>query len=157
MPLSGHGITNLNNSNNSYMKIQTIQYHKVFNLGNYSNEKIGVDVVIADGEDPLEAFAEAKRLVEKSHKFFVDLPSYENAKKVVANPDEYTGRNVKEARQCIEVFEANYPDYMNKFAMPVSRTLTQGEMPDWMHDDDDEDDYEVEVKKIVEPAPSLPF
>lgn len=122
------------------MKIQTIQYHKVFNLGNYSNEKIGVDIVIAEGEDPLEAFAEAKRLVEKSHKFFIDLPSYERAKTVKNNPDDFTGREVKAAEDVIRAFEENYPDYMNKFSMPVSRTLEQGK-----YYDREEDDLELQV------------
>lgn len=109
------------------MKIQTIQYHKVFNLGNFSNEKIGVDVVIGEGEDVLDAFAQAKKLVEKSHKFFQDLPTYEHAQKVQSNPDDHTGREIKSASQVIEVFEANYPDYLNKFNMPTySRTLEQG-------------------------------
>lgn len=122
------------------MKIQTIQYHKVFNLGNYSNEKIGVDVVIGEGEDPLEAFAEAKRLVEKSHKFFQDLPYYEKAKTIVSSPDDYTGREVKQSHDVIKAFEENYPDYMNKFSMPVSRTLEQGvpPAPNFYASDDDE-------------------
>lgn len=109
------------------MKIQTIQYHKVFNLGNYSNEKIGVDIVIGEGEDPLEAFAEAKKLVEKSHKFFQDLPTYEMAKNIVAKSDDNTRvKDIKAAKEIISAFEQNYPDYMNKFSMPISRTLEQG-------------------------------
>lgn len=117
------------------MKILTIQYHKVFNLGNYSNEKIGVDIAIGDVEDPLEAFAEAKKLVEKSHKFFQDLPTYEHAKKVQSNPDDHTGREIKSAKQVVEVFEANYPDYLNKFNMPgFSRALEEGKRDEW--DDD---------------------
>lgn len=120
------------------MKIQTIQYHKVFNLGNYSNEKIGVDIVIADGEDPLDAFAEAKKLVEKSHKFFKDLPIYEQAQSIVKNATDDTRiRDVKAAREIIKAFEENYPDYMGKFNMPVSRSLEQGRTPDYCDDNED--------------------
>lgn len=138
------------------MKIQTIQYHKVFNLGNYSNEKIGVDVVIAEGEDPLDAFAEAKRLVEKSHKFFQDLPTYERAKEIIAHPDDHTGRTVKQAQEAIKAFEQNYPDYMNKFSMPVSRTLEQGEYRD--NDEDDNYSYgHVPAPPTVEEKDSIPF
>lgn len=96
-----------------------------------------MDISIAEGEDPLEAFAEAKKLVEKSHKFFQDLPTYENAKKVKTNPDDYTGREIKSANQVIEVFEANYPDYLNKFNMPsFGRTLVQGITGDDFTNDD---------------------
>ena len=107
------------------MQIKTIEYSKVFNLGNYSNEKIGVIIEIASGEDPLDAFTEAKKQVEKGHNFFKDLPRYEAAKKAVQNPDDFTGREVKASEEVIAAFEANYPDYLSKFYTPVSRQLTE--------------------------------
>jgi hypothetical protein len=110
------------------MHTESISYHKVFNLGNYSNEKIGVEIKLAPGEDVLDAFAEAKKMVEKSHKFFTDLPMYEMAKRKVADPDDCTGREVKEAQVIITAFEANYPDYLAKF-VPASRQLTEGIPP----------------------------
>lgn len=106
------------------MEITQISYHKVFNLGNYSNEKIGVDIKIGPGENPLDAFAEAKKLVEKSHRFFQDLPLYEEAKNRVADPDNYTGRDVKQSHDVIAAFENNYPDYLTRFT--ISRQLTEG-------------------------------
>lgn len=106
------------------MKITTVSYHKVFNLGNYSNEKIGIDITLGDGDNPLDAFAEAKKQVEKSHQFFQDLPKYETAKKVKQNPDDNTGRDVKVADEIITAFENNYPDYINTF-FPTSRQLNQ--------------------------------
>lgn len=108
------------------MEIAQVSYHKVFNLGNYSNEKIGVDIKLAPRENPLDAFAEAKKLVEKSHKFFQDQPAYETAKKMVDNPDDYTGRDVKRANDVIAAFENNYPEFMDRFI--PSRQLTQGEI-----------------------------
>lgn len=107
-----------------YMQIEKVSYHKTFNLGNYSNEKIGIDIVLAPGEDPLDAFAEAKKQVEKSHRFFQELPRYEQAQKVVDNPDDYTGREMKAAQDIIKAFEANYPDFISKF-IPVSRQLKE--------------------------------
>lgn len=105
------------------MQVQTIEYHKVYNLGNYSNEKIGVTISLQPGENPVDAFAEAKKIVEKSHKFFQDGPSYEKAKTVIANPDDYTGRDIKQAAEIIAAFENNYPDYIASFT-PANRTLT---------------------------------
>ena len=104
------------------MEITTISYHKVFNLGDYSNEKIGVDIKLTPGDNPLDVFAEAKKQVEKSHSFFQDLPKYEKAKSVVQKPDEYTGREVKQCQEIIIAFETNYPDYINTF-FPASRQL----------------------------------
>lgn len=106
------------------MHIEKVSYHKTFNLGNYSNEKIGLDIVLAPGDDPLEAFAEAKKQVEKSHNFFKQSPAYEQAKKVVANPDDYTGREVKQSEELIQAFEFNYPEFLAKF-QTTSRQLTE--------------------------------
>lgn len=116
------------------MQIEKISYHKTFNLGNYSNEKIGIDIVLVEGENPLDAFAEAKKQVEKSHNFFKDIPAYQRAKSVVSNPDDHTGREVKQSEQLVKVFEENYPDYINTF-MPASRQLTESP------DEEDDDDY----------------
>jgi hypothetical protein len=117
------------------MQIEKISYHKTFNLGNYSNEKIGVDIILSEGENPLDAFAEAKKQVEKSHQFFRDAPAYEKAKKVVENPDDFTGREVKASEEVIKAFEANYPDYLSRF-MPASRQLNQSSHSS--HGDDDD-------------------
>lgn len=110
------------------MYIETVNYQKTFPLAGYSNEKIGVEFKLQEGEDALQAFAEAKLIVEKSHKFFQDLPAYEKAKNIVSNPMDYTGRDTEQAKQCIQVFEANYPDYLQKFS--VTRELTVGKNND---------------------------
>lgn len=121
------------------MQIEKISYHKTFNLGNYSNEKIGIDIVCGAGDDPIKVFAEAKKQVEKSHKFFVDHPNYEQATKIIDNPDEYTGRQVKTAQEVITAFEANYPEFITAF-MPTSRQLTKGERNGYADYEDDEVD-----------------
>ena len=97
------------------MKFKTISYHKVFNIGNYSNEKIGVDIEVGDGENPVECHAEAVRYVERAHKFQSEFPGYEQAKTIIAHPDDYTGIQVKQAKQAIEVFENNYSEQLKSF------------------------------------------
>lgn len=106
------------------MKIERISYHKTFNLGNYSNEKIGIDIAVCENENPIDVFAEAKKQVEKSHKFFKDSPAYEHAKNVVSNPDDFTGREVKASHDVIAAFESNYPEFIAAF-QPASRQLTE--------------------------------
>jgi hypothetical protein len=49
------------------MTIKTISYAKVFPLAPYCNERIGVEVEINEGEDPAQAFEEAKAFVESCH------------------------------------------------------------------------------------------
>ena len=62
------------------MHIQTINYQKTFNLGNYSSEKIGVEIVLNAGEDAKQALDTAKALVEEYHK--------ENFKEIAQEPEE---------------------------------------------------------------------
>ena len=50
------------------MKIDKVSYQKTFNLGNYSSERIGVDILLNEGEDAKEALATAKQLVTEYHK-----------------------------------------------------------------------------------------
>ena len=50
------------------MHIQTINYTRTFNLGNYSSEKIGVEFAINQGESATKALDIAKELVEEYHK-----------------------------------------------------------------------------------------
>ena len=49
------------------MQITMVNYTKTFNLGNYSSEKIGVEIAINEGEDAKEALNTAKQLVEEYH------------------------------------------------------------------------------------------
>lgn len=96
-----------------------------------------MDIILTDGENPLDAFAEAKRQVEKSHKFFQEMPAYDSAKRVMNDYDNHTGREIKAAEQLIKVFEENYPEYMSRF-MPASRSLQESPVNDHYRDDEDD-------------------
>jgi len=50
------------------MKLDRINYQKTFNLGNYSSERIGVEIQVDETDDWEETFALAKRIVENTHK-----------------------------------------------------------------------------------------
>lgn len=50
------------------MKVTKVLYQKVFPLGQYTNEKIGVEMELSPSDDEGVAFAAAKMLVEKWHK-----------------------------------------------------------------------------------------
>jgi len=112
------------------MTVTTVSYQKTFALPGYSNEKIGVEFTISAEENPIDAFAEAKKIVEKSHLLFKDLPNYERAKEVVAKPDNYTGNEVKQCTEAIKVFEENYTEYISKFNVPITRQITNNNEDD---------------------------
>jgi hypothetical protein len=50
------------------MHIQTVNYTRTFNLGNYSSEKIGVEFALNQGESANKALDSARELVEEYHK-----------------------------------------------------------------------------------------
>jgi len=72
------------------MNINQISYQKTFNLGNYSSERIGVEIVLNEGEDAKEALNTAKALVEEYHQQSNNL--------VVASLDAYVGLDVAAKR-----------------------------------------------------------
>ena len=51
----------------TYMHIQTVNYTRTFNLGNYSSEKIGVEFALNEGESANKALDYARELVEEYH------------------------------------------------------------------------------------------
>lgn len=55
------------------MHIDKISYQKTFNLGNYSSERIGVDIVLNEGEDAKLSLSEASKLVHEYHKESLSL------------------------------------------------------------------------------------
>jgi hypothetical protein len=56
------------------MHIQTVNYTRTFNLGNYSSEKIGVEFSLNQGESANKALDVARELVEQYH--------YDNVKRL---------------------------------------------------------------------------
>lgn len=112
------------------MQTKSVEYSKTFNLGNYSNEKIGLIVELQEGETVADAMAHAKREVEKAHNFFKQLPTYERSLKIEKWPDDYTGRQVSEAKEFIEQFHQQYKNYMTSMG-PIVRTLTEGKVDDY--------------------------
>lgn len=97
------------------MKIKTITYSKVFNLGNYSNEKIGCEIELAEIDDPVKSHMEAVNYVERAHLFQNQLPHYHRAKEIVKNPKKYTGYDVEEAQEAIAKFELQYSVFLKAY------------------------------------------
>lgn len=49
-------------------KIERVSYHELLITGSYLNVRIGVDLLLNDGEDPKQALSSAKELVREFHK-----------------------------------------------------------------------------------------
>lgn len=98
------------------MKVKNVSYSKVFPLGGYSNEKIGVEIEVGENENPVEALFEAKKYVERSHLFNKQYNDYEEARKVMKDEANYNGNQRKQANTFVEDFEANFKDFLNTAA-----------------------------------------
>lgn len=84
------------------MNPKTVTYHKVFSLGNYENEKIGVEIELQPGDDPQIAIQQARNFVEFNHKVNGLISKKSEAEHVINNPDNFTGRQVTQAREIID-------------------------------------------------------
>lgn len=96
------------------MTTKSVTYSKVFSLGNYENEKIGVEIELAENENPIDALFEAKKYVEKSHIFNQRYPEYERAQQIVKDEENFTGKQRKQAESFISDFEHNFNDFIAK-------------------------------------------
>lgn len=84
------------------MKTSSIHYSKVFSLGNYENEKIGVDVEVQEGDNIQVAIQHARDFVEFNHKLNGFNNELSQCEHIVSNPDDFTGLQVKRATERIE-------------------------------------------------------
>lgn len=80
------------------MKTNLVSYHKVFSLGNYENEKIGVEIEIQDGDDIQKAIQQARQFVEFNHQLNGLHTELSQCEHVINNPDDFTGIQVRRAR-----------------------------------------------------------
>lgn len=105
------------------MKIKTITYHKVFNLGNYNNEKIGCELELSETDDPVKCHMEAVQYVEHAHKFQTELPKYFRCKEIVRDPRRYTGYDVETSAEYITHFELQYSKFLSAYSTDEQRAL----------------------------------
>jgi len=92
------------------MKTKSISYHKVFNLGDYSNEKIGVDLEIEEGDNVQDAVNKARDFVENQHQLNKQKGRYMEACSIIENSADYTGRQIETAKQFKDKYESMLSD-----------------------------------------------
>jgi hypothetical protein len=101
----------LNQNQFKIMKVKSVEISKVFNLGNYSNLKVGTVI-------ELEPEESAKEAVERGFSFInqydpknkISDSAYRQAKEVVENKRNYTFGEVEDAEKKISIYEKD--DYL---------------------------------------------
>lgn len=87
------------------MKVNTVTYSKVFSLGNYENEKIGTEIEIQEDDDVQKCLQTAREFVEYNHKLNGLVSELSQCEHVVNNPDEFTGSQVKRAKDRMDAIQ----------------------------------------------------
>lgn len=87
------------------MKATKVYYQKCFNLGNYQNEVVGIELEIEEGEKAADVLEKAKKFVESKDLISANIHEYEDCLHIVSDPDNYTGRQVREANEFLSKFK----------------------------------------------------
>lgn len=88
------------------MKAKQIYYKKLFSLGGYENEEIGVTIEIEEGETAAEVIKTAREYVKE----LVDKESEEKrvkAEHITNHPDRYSHTEYAEAQEYLDRVEFN--------------------------------------------------
>jgi hypothetical protein len=86
------------------MTVKTVSYSRLFNLGNYEHEKIGVEMEVAEGESIQGVVDQARNYIN-----LIAEPTKRKiaeAEEVVKNPDMYRGVEVKRAQKFLDDIKA---------------------------------------------------
>ena len=84
------------------MKATKIYYKKLFSLGNYENEEIGIELQIGENERAADVLKQAERFVNSKGDPAQLIKNYEYYKSIVKNPDSYTVATYNEAKEFLE-------------------------------------------------------
>lgn len=89
------------------MKAVRVYYEKCFNLGNYENAKIGIEMEVEEGEHVNQVIEDTRLIIEGHNPNEVDKePEHiTRARKIIANPSNQIYSVVKECEQMIAEYD----------------------------------------------------
>lgn len=93
------------------MKAKHVIYSRLISKPNYENEKIEICIEVEEGEKLKDVFDAAKKFVDlKADSGKITAFSLNSAKNVLADRDNHTGNQIKEAEEIVKRFEASEID-----------------------------------------------
>jgi hypothetical protein len=87
------------------MKAKKIYYKKLFNLGNFQNEEVGIELEIEEGERAADVLEKAKQFVNSLDPKNERERKYNEALDILKNRDAWNYRRVMEAPELVEQYE----------------------------------------------------
>lgn len=88
------------------MKAKKIIYEKLFNLGNYQHEKIGIEIEIEEGEKAKDVLEKAKQFVNQLDPENEKKKEYERSCEILKHKDGYTYSRVMQAEEVVKQYES---------------------------------------------------
>lgn len=88
------------------MKATKIYYKKLFSLGNYQNEEIGIEIEIEPGERAADVLQKAKMFVNGLNPVNQAKINYEKSLAILENKDVYQYKLVKDAEEFVAKYNA---------------------------------------------------
>jgi hypothetical protein len=89
------------------MRATKIFYKRLFNLGNYQNEEIGIEIEVEKGEKATDVLQKAKLFIAGLDPKNENKRKYVEAIEVLKNKDGYSYKKVTEAEEIVRIYEAN--------------------------------------------------
>ncbi|MEI8087528.1 MAG: hypothetical protein WCG93_15065 [Paludibacter sp.] len=87
------------------MKATKIIYKRLFNLGNYQNEEIGIELEIEEGETAAQVLAKAKQFVNGLNPNDARKKEYEQAVQILKDKDHYNYKYVQDALKTVDSYK----------------------------------------------------
>jgi len=84
------------------MKAKKIIYERLFNLGNYQHEKIGIEIEIEEGEKAKDVLERAKQFVNGLNPGNALRNTYEKSLSILKQKGMYSYNQVVEAEKFVE-------------------------------------------------------
>lgn len=82
------------------MKAKTVTYQRLYSLGQFEHEKISIELEIEEGERASDVLNAAKKFCEQNSSSHKNNGVDKNRlQMIVDHPDDYTGKEVKDAQQ----------------------------------------------------------
>lgn len=85
------------------MNVTKVTYSKVFPLGNYSNEKLSVEIELKPEDNPAIAIQDAKAYVELCSSS--GKQKAQEARSIIAEPKFFTGVQVENAKTLLNLID----------------------------------------------------
>ena len=89
------------------MKATKIYYKKLFNLGNFQNEEIGVEIEVENGERAVDVLRKAKQFVNGLDPKNEKERKYNEACEILKNKNAWNYQRVVEAEELVRQYEVD--------------------------------------------------